>query len=84
MSLAMNSTVGEIFIAFLISGVVAVLAAIVGFFAGVLLPNILLRGEATEAGLVLAPAMALIFGAAVFVFAFRKLCKYGEGPNGSL
>jgi hypothetical protein len=78
MSLAMKSTPGESFFAFLISAIVAVLAAVVGFFAGVLLPNILLRGEATEAGLVLAPAMALIFGGVVFVLAFRKLSKYGE------
>jgi hypothetical protein len=78
---AMKSSEGELFFAFLISAVAAVLAAVVRFFAGVLLPNIFLRGEATEAGLVLAPAMALIFGAVVFVFAFRKLSKYGESPD---
>ncbi len=78
MSLAMKSTTGELFFAFLISAVVAVLAAVVGFFAGVFLPEALLSGESTESGLVLAPAMALVFGTVAFVLAFRKLSKYGE------
>lgn len=83
MSLAMKSTAGELLFAFLISAVVAVLAAVAGWFVGALLPMMLFSGESTESGLVLDPAMALVFGAVVFVFAFRKLSKFGEGPDGS-
>jgi len=81
MSLAMKSTRGEILVAVLISGVLAVLAAIGGFVAGVFLCTKLFTGEGTESGLVVATALALLVGTAVFVFAFRKLSKYGEGPD---
>jgi uncharacterized RDD family membrane protein YckC len=77
----MKSTAGEFFVAFLVSAVLAVLAAVAGFFAGALLPAILLSGESGEWGLVLAPAMALLSGGVVFVFAFRKIRSYGEGPE---
>ena len=80
MSLAMKSTLGENFIAVLISGVLAVLAAVGGFVAGVFLCTKLFTGEGTESALVVAPVLALLFATAVFVFAFRKLSSYGEGP----
>ncbi len=84
MLLHMKSTVGESLIAFLISAVAAVFAAIAGFFVGVILPEVFLSGEATESALILAPAIALIFGTAVFVFAYRKISSYGESPDNLL
>jgi hypothetical protein len=81
MSLAMKSILGENFVAILISGVIAVLAAVVGAIGGIFLCTKLFTGEGTESALVVAPALALLVGTAVFVFAFRKLSKYGEGPE---
>jgi len=80
-SLAMKSTLGENLVAVLISGVVAVLAAIVGATGGIFLCSNLFTGEGTESGLIVAPVLALLVGTAVFVFVFRKLSKYGEGPD---
>lgn len=77
----MKSTRGEILVAVLISGVLAVLAAIGSFVAGVFLCTKLFTGERTESGLVVAPVLALLVGTAVFVFAFRKLSSYGESPD---
>jgi len=81
MSLAMKSTLGENFIAVLISGVAAVLAAIVGAIGGIFLCTKLFTGEGTESALVVAPVLALLVGTAVFVLAFRKLSSYGEGSD---
>jgi hypothetical protein len=77
----MKSTAGESFIAFVMSGVAAVLAAIVGFVGGIFLCQRLLSGEMTEWALILAPATALVFGVVVFVFAFRKISTYGESSR---
>ncbi len=82
MSLAMKSTRGEILVAVLISGVLAVLAAIGGFVAGIFLCRLFFSGESSESALILAPATALLVGAAAFVFAFRKMSSYGERPDG--
>ncbi len=77
----MKSTAGESIIAFVISVVAAALAAIVGFVGAIFLCGKLLSGEMTEWALILAPATALTFAAAAFVFAFRKISRYGESPD---
>jgi hypothetical protein len=77
----MKSTAGEIFIAVLMSGVAAVFAAVVGFVGAIFLCSRLFSGEATESALILAPATAVVFAVAVFVFAFWKISTYGEGPD---
>lgn len=77
----MKSTVGESFIAFVMSGVAALLAAVVGFVGAIFLCEKLFSGEMTEWALILAPATALVFAATVFVFAFRKISTYGESPD---
>lgn len=82
MSLTMKSTLGESFVAVVISVAVAVLVAVVGAIGGIFLCTKLFTGEGTESALVVAPVLALLVGAAVFVFTFRKLSKYGEGPDG--
>jgi hypothetical protein len=69
----MKSTVGEITVALFMSGVAAVLAAIVGFVGAIFLCQALLHGEATESSLVLAPAAAIVFGVIVFLVALRKV-----------
>lgn len=81
MSLPMKSTVGESLIAVLMSGVAALLAAVVGFVGAIFLCSKLFSGEATESALILAPATAIVFAVAVFVFAFWKISMYGEGPD---
>jgi hypothetical protein len=73
MFLEMKSTVGEITVALFMSGVAAVLAAIVGFVGAIFLCQALLHGEATESPLVLAPAAAIVFGVIVFLVALRKV-----------
>jgi len=82
MSLAMKSTRGEILVAVLISGVLAVLAAIGGFVAGIFLCRTFFSGESSEFALILVPCTALLVGAAAFVFAFTKTSSYGERPDG--
>ena len=81
MSLPMKSTAGEILVAVLMSGVAAVFAAVVGFVGAIFLCSKLFSGEARESALILAPATALVLAFAVFVFAFRKISTYGEGPD---
>ncbi len=81
MSLPMKSTVGESIVAALISGVAAVIAAIVGFVGEIFICQTLLRGEMTEWALVLAPATALVLAVSVFVIALRKIGTYGEHPG---
>jgi hypothetical protein len=74
----MKSSFGEIFIAFLMAGAAAVLAAGMGFVGAIFLCAKLLSGEGSESALILAPATALILGIAVFVFVFGKVIRYGE------
>lgn len=77
----MKSTAGETFIAFVVSVVAAVPAAVVGFVGAIFLCEKIFSGEMTEWALILAPATALVFAVAVFVFAFRKISMYGESPD---
>jgi hypothetical protein len=77
----MKSTAGEIFIAFLMSGVAAVFAAALGFVGASLLCSTLLSGEMTEWALIWAPITALVFAVAAFVFVFRKISTHGESPD---
>jgi hypothetical protein len=77
----MKSTFGEGFIAVFISGVAAFFAAIAGFVGALYLCARLLSREMSDWALILAPATAVVFAVAVFVFAFRKLSTYGEFPD---
>jgi len=77
----MKSTVGESIVTVLMSGVAAVIAAVVRFVCAIFLCQTLLRGEMTEWALVLAPATALIFAVTVFVIVLRKIGTYGEHPD---
>jgi hypothetical protein len=74
----MKSTIGENAVAITIAGATAAIAAIAGFVGGVFLCGLLFKGEATESGLVVAPALALVLGVAAFVFTFSKIASYGE------
>jgi hypothetical protein len=56
MFLAIKSTAGEITVAIFMSGVFAVLAAIVGFVGTIFICQALLHGDATESSLLLAPS----------------------------
>ena len=73
MFLAIKSAAGEITVAIFMSGVFAVLAAIVGFVGTKFLCQPLLHGEANESSLLLAPVAAIIFGVIVFLIALRKI-----------
>jgi hypothetical protein len=77
----MKSSVGENFIARLMSGLAAVLAAIVGFGGAIFLCAKLLHGETWEWALILVPATAIMFAIAVFDLALRKITTYGEHPD---
>jgi hypothetical protein len=74
----MKATVGEQFVAVLMSGFAAFLAAIAGFVGTIYLCGRLLRGEMTDWALILAPATAVVFAIAVFVLVFRKITTYGD------
>jgi hypothetical protein len=63
------------------SSVAAVFAAVVGFVGAILCCSTFLSGEMTEWDLILAPATALIFAVATFIFAFQKITTYGEHPD---
>jgi len=56
-----------------ISVLLAAIAAVVGFVAGVGLCDKLFSGEASESGLIVAPVLALFCGLATFLIAFWKL-----------
>ena len=71
-------TIGEIAFAVALSAVAATLAAIGGFFGAAVLCG-LLPDEAGEAGLVLAPATALVLAVVVFSIFYWKIITYGEG-----
>jgi hypothetical protein len=73
-----NRAIGEIVFAFVLSAVAASLAAVIGFVVAALLCVKLLSGEGREAGLVLAPATALVFAVVTFSICFRKVITYGE------
>jgi hypothetical protein len=77
----MQSTVGESFVAILISGVAAALEAVLRFVGAIFLCGMLLRGEMSEWALILAPATAIVLAVAVFLFAFRMITTYGEYPD---
>jgi ABC-type multidrug transport system permease subunit len=81
MSVIMKSTAGESIIALLISGVAALIAAVVGFVFAIYVCGKLLRGEMGEWALILAPVTAVVSAVAVFVIAFRKIDTYGENPD---
>jgi len=71
-------TSGELLVAIALASVPAVLAAIVGFAGAIFLCGRLFAGEMTEWGLILAPVTALIFGAGVFVAAFRWFIHHSD------
>ncbi|HEU5350130.1 MAG TPA: hypothetical protein VFU55_00925 [Terracidiphilus sp.] len=73
-----SSTIGELFVAILMASVASALMAIVGFVGGAILPGIFFTGEATESGLIFAPAFALILGLATFVLVFLWVKNYGN------
>jgi type III secretory pathway component EscS len=76
----MKSTVGETFVAVLMSGAAALLAAICGFVVAIWGCSTFLSGEATEFALILAPVTALSFAVITFVIAFRRITTFGEHP----
>jgi hypothetical protein len=73
-----NRTIGEIVFAFVLSAVAAFFAAVIGFVGAALLCANLLRGEAGEAGLILAPAAAFMLAVVAFSICFRKIITYGD------
>ena len=81
MATHMKATVGETFITVLISGALAFVAALAGFFGAAALCFTVLRGEMTQWGLILSPATALVCAVTVFLIALRKIGDYGERPD---
>ena len=73
-----HSTVGENIFAIVLSAVAAAIAGIAGFVGATFLCAKLLSGEATEVGLILAPATAFVLAVVVFSICFRKIITYGE------
>lgn len=67
--------------AVLIAGIAAVLAGIAGFVGGIWVCSVVFSGEATESALVIGPATALVFAAAVFIIMFRKMTMFGDSPD---
>jgi hypothetical protein len=60
------------------AAICALIAAAVGFFAGIFLCQRFLTGELTEWALIAGPLTALIFGATVFILVLRWTIRYGE------
>jgi len=81
MATHMKATVGETFIAVLISGVCAFVAALAGFFGAAALCFTVLRGEMTQWALILSPGIALVCAVTVFLIALRRIGRYGERPE---
>jgi hypothetical protein len=78
----MKTAIGENVFATLLAGVAAAIAAVVGFVGGIFLCGWLLRGEMTQWGLIVAPALALVMAVTAFVIVFRKIITYGDSPSG--
>ena len=76
----MKSTVGESLVAVLMSAIVALLAAVAGFFLGVFCSG-LLPDRDGESALFLAPFCSLVLAITAFVAVFRKISTYGEDSD---
>lgn len=56
-----------------IAFLMALIAAALGFVAGIALCSWLLSGEMSEWGLLVAPILAVVFGLAALLYTFRRL-----------